>query len=69
VNRIEVWHDDTSDPGNPLYCVSLCEDDGEEIKCLSTHERRADAEIAGRGAAEKRNLKAIFRGIRGTNEL
>lgn len=59
--HIEVWYDETSDADEPLYCVSLCAADGEEIRCLSTHEEREAAEEAGRKAAEKRGLTAMYR--------
>jgi hypothetical protein len=59
--HIEVWYDKTSDPEEPMYCVSLCEADGEEVKCLSTHEERPAAVSAGQQAAKKRDLKLVER--------
>lgn len=56
--HIEVWYDETSDSDNPLWCVSLCEEDGEEIKCLSTHEDEGDAASYGESAAAKRKIDA-----------
>ena len=68
--HIEVWYDETSDCDNPLYCVSLCEEDGREIKCLSTHENREEADDAGRKAAAKRDVVALYRTRQGeTYEL
>jgi hypothetical protein len=63
--HIEVWHDDTSDPDEPLWCVSLCEEDGEEVRCFSTHDERNEADAAARRAAQKRGLKAYYRGKHG----
>jgi hypothetical protein len=60
-NHIEVWHDETSDASEPRYCVSLCEEDGEEVRCLSTHEGRDEAEEAGRSEAGKRGLAVLYR--------
>ena len=40
---IEVWLDSTSDSESPMWCVSLCAEDGDEIRCLSTHDDEADA--------------------------
>lgn len=59
--HIEVWYDETSDSDNPVYCVSLCEEDGEEIKCLSTHDDRADALEAGQKSADKRGIALVER--------
>lgn len=63
--KIEVWYDETSDPSEPMWCVSLCQDDGDEINCLSTHEEREDAIVAGKKSAEKRGLKIFERGEHG----
>lgn len=68
--HIEVWYDETSDCDDPLYCVSLCEEGGKEVKCLSTHEDREEADDAGRVAARERNMDALYRTRRGeTYEL
>lgn len=64
-NRIEAWYDETSDADAALWCVSLCTADGEEIKCLSTHEEEADALSAGRAEAAKRGLEFVRRGRHG----
>lgn len=40
---IEVWLDSTSDAETPVWCVSLVDGDGDEIRCLSTHTDEADA--------------------------
>lgn len=41
--RIDLWYDETSDCENPVWCVSLCTADGEEIKVLDTAASHADA--------------------------
>ena len=59
--HIEVWYDETSDAAEPMWCVSLCEEDGSEVKCLSTHEDKDEAESAGESAAAKRHIDACTR--------
>ena len=54
--HIEVWLDKTGDPDEPLWCVSLCEPEGDEIKCLSTHREKGDAIWAGTRAAASRGM-------------
>lgn len=66
--HIEVWYDETSDSDNPLWCVSFCEADGDEIKCLSTHEDQADALMAGQNAADKRGIECLHRDADGSTE-
>ena len=55
---VEVWLDETSDPSEPLWCVSLCTDEG-EIRCISTHEDQSDAISAGQAAAARRGLALV----------
>ena len=57
--HIEVWFDGTS--GDDLYCVSLCQEDGAEVKCLSTHEDESEAKDEGRRVAKARGLPVLFR--------
>lgn len=63
--QIEVWYDETSDSDEPIWCVSLCEEDGEEIKCLATYDDRDEAIEAGRRAAAKRSIEASERSVHG----
>lgn len=58
---VEVWYDNVSEPTEPLYCVSLCEPDGSEVRCLSTHTRRDDAERSGRVEAIMRRITCLYR--------
>ena len=59
--RIDVWHDTHSDSDTPVWCVSLCEEDGEEIRCLSSFPARDEAIDAGRAEANRRSLLAFER--------
>lgn len=59
--QIEVWRDETSDADEPIWCVSLCDDDGQEVKCLSTHDDKSGAIEAGRKVAHKRGLRLCER--------
>lgn len=61
MRHIELWYDETSDSDNPVYCVSLCEPDGEEIMCLSTHDDKTEATEAAERSATKRGLALIER--------
>lgn len=54
--RIDIWYDATSDASNPVWCVSLCADDGEEIKCLDTADTYAEAKQIGEREASDRRL-------------
>lgn len=63
--HIEIWYDETSDSDNPEWCVSVCEDDGEEIRCLSTHGRYSDAVAAGKKSAAKRGIELVERSTSG----
>lgn len=58
--HIEVWYDDASGV-EPKWCVSLCEPDGSEDRCLSTHDEESDAVAAGEAEAEERGLKCVCR--------
>ena len=42
---IEVWLDDATDYESPVYCISLCAADGEELLCLG-HTPRQDEAVA-----------------------
>ena len=64
--HIEVWHDKTSDSDSPVWCVSLCEDDGDEVKCLSTHETEYEAEAVGEVEAAHRHIDACKRDTDGS---
>jgi hypothetical protein len=49
--RIELWHDNGEiyRPSDPKWIVSLCDDDGIEIKCLgSFHEEEKAKSFAGK---------------------
>lgn len=59
--HIEVWHDQASDSENPVWCVSLCEADGEEIRCLCTRKNHSAATSAGQSAAKKRGMVVVER--------
>ena len=63
--QIEVWYDETSDADEPVWCVSLCDDDGQEVKCLSAHDDKDDAIDAGREAAQERGLRLCERSKHG----
>ena len=58
--HIEVWYDEASGD-EPKWCVSLCEDDGEEVKCLATRTDRDHAIARGQVAAAKRGIKMLIR--------
>lgn len=62
--QIEVWCDATSDT-DEVWCVSLCDDDGQEVKCLSTHDDKDDAIDAGKEAAQKWELRLCERSKHG----
>lgn len=66
--QIEVWLDETSDPSDPAWCVSLCAGDGEEIRCLATYEDRARAMKVGADEASRRGLACIERNTDGSTE-
>lgn len=59
--QIQLWLDATSDPDGPRYCVSLCDGDGEEIRCLSTFttEDKADAWSLAKDEAQRREIPAV----------
>lgn len=59
--RIEVWRDSTSDPETPVWCVSLCADDGEEIRCLDTTDDHDAGIASGREEARQRDLPLYCR--------
>ncbi len=59
--HIEVWLDETSDSDDPTYCVSLCEEDGEEVKLIGTRDAREEADELGLRAADKRGIPVMFR--------
>lgn len=65
-NRIEVWLDETSDPSEPVWCVSLCASDGEEIKCLSTEDDHDEAILVGKEEASIRELTCVERNTDGS---
>lgn len=46
--HIEVWHDTTSQPGIETWNVSLCGEDGSEIRLLGAYELHRDADRAAR---------------------
>jgi hypothetical protein len=67
--RIDVWFDhdihEASLDGAPdasfePYCVSLCTEDGEEIRCLSMHATRTAARVAGTYESVARKLPLYF---------
>lgn len=64
-NRIEVWYDNSPETfdalGRDAWTVSLCFDDGEEIRCLSRHDDEASALEAGETEASARGLQLIVR--------
>lgn len=64
--RIEVWHDTTSDPSTPVWCVSACTEDGDEIKCIDTADTRAEAVETGHREADDRALPLCERDSDGT---
>lgn len=59
--QIEVWLDTVDDPDDPLWCVSLCEDDGDEVSCIAAYEYRDDAIERAWREAGKRSLPAYER--------
>ncbi len=61
VRHIEVWLDAASDIDEPVWCVSLCEDDGQEVRCFSVHDEKADAEAAAERLCEKGQLNLVRR--------
>ena len=63
--QIEVWYDGTSDADAPVWCVSLCDEGGQEIKCLSTHANRAEAVQDGREKAQRCGLRLFGRDVHG----
>ena len=65
MRHIEVWYDETSDSDQPTYCISLCDEDGDEIKCLGTYDDRAEAESAGLEAATERGMECLYRDTSG----
>jgi hypothetical protein len=60
-HQIQLWRDSTSNPDDPRYCVSLCETDGGEVKCLSTYalDDHADAWLFAMAEAQRRDLAAV----------
>ncbi len=64
--QIEIWLDETSDGDEPMWCVSLCESDGEEVRCLSTHDDLATATAAAKKSAATRNLPLFTRSKHGS---
>lgn len=64
--HIEVWLDETSDSRKPgAYCVSICNEDGEETKLLSTHRKRTAAEKAAKIAGRKLGYTCGYRSRHG----
>lgn len=59
--QIEVWYDETSDTDEAVWCVSLCDEEGQEVRCLSTHDDQSDAIEAGREAAQERGMRLCER--------
>ena len=56
IKQIEVWYDIGADE----WTVSMCDEDGEEIVCISTHDKEEDALDAGIIAAKNCGLQ-LFR--------
>lgn len=67
-DQIEVWCDDTSDADNQVWCVSMCDGDGDEIRCLGTFGDLADAIERGARAAREHGLPLLERGTDGETE-
>jgi len=67
--KIEVWHDSTSEPQHPCWCVSLCEPDGDEIRCLACRESYDDAVREAQEQAAARRMSAYERDEEGELHL
>lgn len=65
--HIVVWLDDASNYNKPTWCVSLCREDGDEIKCLSTHDEESEAIEEGKRTAAELSLAAFARSERGVD--
>lgn len=59
--RIEVWCDTVSNPHISTWCLSRCEDDGNELQLLSTHKNQNTAIAAGRKIAKTLMLPLYLR--------
>lgn len=60
--HIALWLDATSDPSDPVWCVSLCAQDGEEIACLSWHQSEDNASLRAEREAATRGLRVVIHG-------
>ena len=54
---IAVWRDEDSDPERPVYCVSLCDDDGAEKRCLDCTPLSDHAIMVGKAEAASRHIE------------
>lgn len=59
---ITVWLDETSAPTEPTWIVDTDTEDGGHSHTLSTHDSQAEAEEAGREAADKLGLALMVCG-------
>ena len=53
---IAVWRDEDSDPERPVYCVSVCDDDGAE-RCLDCAPLADTAIMVGKAEAASRHIE------------
>lgn len=68
VDHVEIWWDEDScqdDGDTSCWCVSLCDDDGSEIRCEHTHCTYSNAVTAAEREASWHGVQAFERSTDG----